>query len=264
MLEIAVSIDSWLARAARVSRRPSSVAALASIAASLAAFRILFGLLMAVSMLRFIALGWVDEFYVLPDVSLHLGAVPVGAAAAAVADAPAFRGARRPRAGGRARLPLSRCRRALFFVGFTYVELIDKTTYLNHYYLVSLLSGLLVSSPAHRVWSVDAWRSGADAGTRTVPAWTVNLLRFQIARRLSSSPASPSSTPTGCSTRSRCASGSRREATCRSSGRSLAEPVGGVRLQLVRRRLRSRRSSSCCCRGGPAPSPTRPCRLPRR
>ena len=35
-------------------------------AASLAAFRILFGLLMAASMVRFMALGWVDEFYVVP------------------------------------------------------------------------------------------------------------------------------------------------------------------------------------------------------
>ena len=35
-------------------------------AASLAAFRILFGMVMAASALRFIALGWVDEFYVVP------------------------------------------------------------------------------------------------------------------------------------------------------------------------------------------------------
>ena len=69
---------------------------------------------------------------------------------------------------------------ALFFVGFTYVELIDKATYLNHYYLVSLLSGLLMFLPAHHAWSIDAWRR-PELATRTIPSWTVNLLRFQIA-----------------------------------------------------------------------------------
>jgi vitamin K-dependent gamma-carboxylase len=68
---------------------------------------------------------------------------------------------------------------ALFFLGFTYVELIDQTNYLNHYYLISLLSGLLVFLPAHRAWSVDAWRKPA-LRLDTVSAWTLNLLRFQI------------------------------------------------------------------------------------
>ena len=31
----------------------------------------------------------------------------------------------------------------VFFAGFTYLELIDKALYLNHYYLVSLLAGML-------------------------------------------------------------------------------------------------------------------------
>ena len=63
--------------------------------------------------------------------------------------------------------------------GFTYVELIDKTTYLNHYYLVSLLSGLLVVLPAHAIWSVDAWRR-PRVFAPAIPSWTVNLLRVQI------------------------------------------------------------------------------------
>src|SRR5687768_13665849 len=32
---------------------------------------------------------------------------------------------------------------ALFFVGFTYVELIDQTNYLNHYYLINILTLLI-------------------------------------------------------------------------------------------------------------------------
>lgn len=147
--------------------------------ASLAAFRILFGLLMAIAVVRVMALGWVDEFYVRPTfhftwdlfpwvrplpgrlMHLHFGALALLAFAVA--------------AGLHYRLCAG-----LFFVGFTYVELIDKTVYLNHYYLASLLSGLLVVLPAHRAWSVDALRRPVLRAS-TVPAWTVNLLRFQIA-----------------------------------------------------------------------------------
>jgi hypothetical protein len=68
---------------------------------------------------------------------------------------------------------------ALFCVGFTYVELIDQTNYLNHYYLISLLSGLLIFLPANRAWSVDAWRK-PELRADAAPAWTLNLLRFQI------------------------------------------------------------------------------------
>lgn len=68
----------------------------------------------------------------------------------------------------------------LFFLGFTYVELVDQTAYLNHYYLVSLLSGLMIFLPAHRAWSVDAWCK-PTLKLDNVPIWTLHLLRFQIA-----------------------------------------------------------------------------------
>ncbi len=147
--------------------------------ASLAAFRFLFGLVMALAMIRFIALGWVDEFYVrpafhftwapfgwirpLPGWLMHLHFAALAVCALCVAVGFHYRAAA-----------------ALFFLGFTYVELIDKATYLNHYYLVSLLSGLLVFLPAARLWSVDAWR-GPQVDAAKVPAWTINILRFQLA-----------------------------------------------------------------------------------
>ena len=43
----------------------------------------------------------------------------------------------------------------LFFVLFTYVELIDKTNYLNHYYFVSLVSFMLIFVPAGKSFSID-------------------------------------------------------------------------------------------------------------
>jgi hypothetical protein len=68
----------------------------------------------------------------------------------------------------------------LFCLGFTYVELLDQTAYLNHYYLVSLFSGLLIFLPAHRTWSVDAWRK-PSLQHEAAPAGALHLLRFQIA-----------------------------------------------------------------------------------
>jgi vitamin K-dependent gamma-carboxylase len=147
-------------------------------AASLAVFRMLFGLLLAGSMVRFLALGWVDEFYVAPTFHFTWALAPwaapwpgwlmhahfVALAILGCAIAVGYR---------------YRVCAALFFLGFTYVELLDKTTYLNHYYLVSLLTGLLVVIPAHRAWSFDSWGRGGPLPT--VPVWTLNLMRFQIA-----------------------------------------------------------------------------------
>jgi len=45
-----------------------------------------------------------------------------------------------------------------FFLSFTYIELMDKTTYLNHYYFITLISFLLIFLPANAYFSVDAWR----------------------------------------------------------------------------------------------------------
>ena len=69
---------------------------------------------------------------------------------------------------------------ALFFVTFTYAELIDKTTYLNHYYLVSLLALLMVLVPSGAIWSIDAWRK-PERASASVGRWAYILLRAQVA-----------------------------------------------------------------------------------
>jgi vitamin K-dependent gamma-carboxylase len=146
--------------------------------ASLAAFRILFGLLMAASVARFMAKGWVHTFFVEP---------------AAHFPYPAFSFVRPwpppwmyvhyacllVLALGMA---LGCCYRVCafgFLFGFTYVELIDQSLYLNHYYLVSLLAALLAVLPAGRAFSLDAWRR-PERAVSTIPVWVLAALRFQV------------------------------------------------------------------------------------
>ena len=68
----------------------------------------------------------------------------------------------------------------LFFLSFSYVELIDKSNYLNHYYFVSIISLLLIFVPANRSFSLDVWRK-PELALDKVPAWTINIFKFQLA-----------------------------------------------------------------------------------
>ena len=64
-----------------------------------------------------------------------------------------------------------------FLVAFTWIELIDATTYLNHYWFLTLLGALAVVAPLGRALSLDARRAG---GPSTVAVGWVWLLRFQV------------------------------------------------------------------------------------
>jgi vitamin K-dependent gamma-carboxylase len=133
---------------------------------------------MCVSMLRFIGYGWIDEFFLRPPLHFkYWGFAWVDVlsrdamhalfwllAALALALTVGFR---------------HRIAAALFALGFTYLQLIDVATYLNHYYLASLLSVLLACAPAHRAFSVDAWLR-KEKKSATIPAFWLYLFRFQI------------------------------------------------------------------------------------
>ncbi len=145
---------------------------------SAAAFRILFGLLMFVGALRFLAYGWVQKLYVEPKFfftydgfswvrpwpSFWMEAHFVVLAVLALFIAAGF---------------YYRLSAFLFFLGFTYIELIDKSNYLNHYYFVSIVSALLVLMPLHACYSLDAWRDRRIFGGK-IPAWCLYALRLQI------------------------------------------------------------------------------------
>lgn len=146
--------------------------------AALAAFRVALGLLIAVSAVRFLAYGWVGVLFAQPRFRFTywgFGWVPVlpGSWMPALFAALGVLGVLLM-VGLFYRVTV-----VLLFAVFAYVQLLDVTNYLNHYYLVSLLLALLCFVPAHRAFSVDAWR---DPALRRdwLPAWCTVLLRFQV------------------------------------------------------------------------------------
>lgn len=66
-----------------------------------------------------------------------------------------------------------------FFLSFTYIELMDKTTYLNHYYFISILSFLMIFLPAHAYFSVDAFKN-KELRSQQVPAWTIDSIKLLL------------------------------------------------------------------------------------
>ncbi|NCD68555.1 HTTM domain-containing protein [Mucilaginibacter sp. R11] len=133
---------------------------------------------MFISTIRFMLRGWVEAFYVKPrfhftfygfDWVKPLGEIGMYALFMLMVVCTLLIAAGL----------LYRLAAALFFLSFTYVELIDKTTYLNHYYLVSIIAFLLILVPANRYFAVDAWLK-PQLKVVHVPAWCVNIFRLQL------------------------------------------------------------------------------------
>src|SRR5688572_5583940 len=105
--------------------------------APLAVFRVLFGGLMLAATLRFILKGWVYDLYIapkffftyygfewvrpLPGEGMYLVFGVLALSALLVMLGSFYRVAA-----------------TVFFLTFTYIELLDKSNYLNHYYFVSI------------------------------------------------------------------------------------------------------------------------------
>ena len=141
-------------------------------------------LVLAVSMLRFCIYGWIDRFFVEPRFhfkywgfewveplsasGMHSLFVVLTGLALAVAMGFAFRLAA-----------------PLLAVGLTYFQLIDVSTYLNHYYLAALLAWLLSIAPANfstdtsvAVSVILSRPTGWSAASRSMtPPWSSCRLR---------------------------------------------------------------------------------------
>jgi hypothetical protein len=145
----------------------------------LVTFRIVFGLLMFLSIVRFWWNDWITSVYVLPkfhftywgfewvqplgNIGMHLIFLCIGLSALMIMFGLFYRVAT-----------------VLFFLSFTYVELIDVTTYLNHYYFISLVAFLLIWLPANKDYALDM-RLRPEQRRLLVPAWCVGIVRFQMA-----------------------------------------------------------------------------------
>ncbi|WP_417591253.1 HTTM domain-containing protein [Owenweeksia hongkongensis] len=146
--------------------------------APLGVFRIIFGLLMLFATMRFWFKGWIHDLYIAPQFHFKyygfewVHALPGNwiyvifgiMALAALSIALGF---------------YYRISATLYFLTFTYVELLDVANYLNHYYFVSLVSLIMIFLPAHRLSSLDV-RQGRAPLTKEGNWWYVNIIRLQL------------------------------------------------------------------------------------
>ncbi|HET6227193.1 MAG TPA: HTTM domain-containing protein [Bacteroidia bacterium] len=146
--------------------------------APLSMFRILFGAMMLASILRFAWKGWIYKLYIKPvfyfsyygfewvkplgDPGMYIIFAVMGIAALFVMLGLFYRFSA-----------------IVFFLTFTYVELIDKTNYLNHYYFVSIISFLLILLPAGNYFSMDVLRRPSKRTTH-IPRLFILVLQLQL------------------------------------------------------------------------------------
>ncbi|NJL75835.1 MAG: HTTM domain-containing protein [Saprospiraceae bacterium] len=144
----------------------------------LVTFRILFGGLMATGAVRFMQKGWVERLYEEPKFFFKFynfeWIQPLSAEGMYILYSTIALSAALVMLGLFYRIAI-----VIFFLSFTYTELIDVTNYLNHYYLVCLLALLLCFLPAHRAFSLDVWRNKSWKCSH-IPAFCIYLLLFQV------------------------------------------------------------------------------------
>ncbi len=142
----------------------------------MAVFRVFFGVMMLFGILRFWYHGWIEKLYLQPTFHFsyygfewikpignytYLLFIISGLSAALVA------------LGFKYRLAI-----ITFFLSFTYIELMDKTTYLNHYYFISILSFVLIFLPANARFSLDAYLRKREY--INVPKWTIDSVKLLL------------------------------------------------------------------------------------
>ena len=141
-------------------------------------FRIVFGGILLWEVYRYFSYGWITRYFVEPAVTftyygfswvkpwpgtgMYIHFVVLGVAAACVMLGLFYRIAA-----------------PVFFLAFTYFFLLEQTRYLNHFYLVCLISFLMCFLPAERAFSIDALLR-RKIRSDVVPAWTLWLLRAQV------------------------------------------------------------------------------------
>lgn len=145
--------------------------------ASTALFRILFGAIMCWEMIRYFRNDWISRYWIEPRMNftywpfdfvqpLQGNGMFVLCAILGILAFFITIGF------------LYRIATVLFFLGFSYTYLLEQARYLNHFYLVILISFILIFIPANRIASVDV--RIFKNNKITIPAWSLWLLRFVI------------------------------------------------------------------------------------
>jgi hypothetical protein len=147
--------------------------------APLAIFRLIFGAMMFAAVIRFIANGWVYTQYIQPTFFFPYYGFewikPLGSNSMYILFALMALSFFFVMLGLFYRISIITA-----FLSFTYVELIDKSNYLNHYYFISLVSFIMIFLPANRYFSLDVIRN-PSIKISNVPNWTVSALKLQLA-----------------------------------------------------------------------------------
>jgi len=146
--------------------------------APLAVFRILFGLMMLAGTIRFWMKGWIEENYLntnfqfkyfgfewvhyINEPVLYSLFVAMGISALFISLGLFYR-----------------ISSILFFIFFTWIELLDKSYYLNHYYFISLVAFLMIFLPAGKRASLDIV-FGLTKPQFQASRWIVNSLKWQL------------------------------------------------------------------------------------
>lgn len=142
----------------------------------LVVFRILFGLIMLVSVIRFWNNGWIETTYISPDFHFkYYGFEWVKSLGSwnyflflicGLSSLFIMLGYKYTIAS------------ITFFISFTYIELIDKTTYLNHYYFISIISFILIFLPANCQFSLDSFFK--KSSYTKIPRWSIDVIKYML------------------------------------------------------------------------------------
>ncbi|MBO6662491.1 MAG: HTTM domain-containing protein [Roseivirga sp.] len=140
-------------------------------------FRILFGAIMFWEVTRYFRYGWINRYWIepyfnfsyapfnfqpLPGDGMFVLWLVLGLLAICITIGLFYR-----------------ISATLFFLLFTYTYLLEQARYLNHFYLVVLISFLMIFVPAHRNFSIDM-RIWKRIRSPLAPLWTLWLIRFII------------------------------------------------------------------------------------
>ena len=145
---------------------------------SIALFRIAFGVIMLIEVIRYFEMDWISTYWIEPE--HHFPFWPFLNLEPLSGDGMyyLFYGL-----GALSILIILglfyRLSSVLFFLSFTYMFLLEQTRYLNHFYLIVLFSFVLMFIPAHRSLSLDA-KLFKGVGSDYIPSWCLWLLRFMI------------------------------------------------------------------------------------